>query len=271
MNAIGDEISKEKELTEKSDQIIFDRGTINALMLREILRLRRDTIRWIALLIQPILFWFVLGKVFGIEWKVDGVDYSHYFFPGTLMMIILFTSIGTTMSLIEDRSSGFFQGVLIAPGRKFAVVLGKVFGVSAITLIPVGIVMLLAPYAGVTFSKLFSPFFILFIILNTITLTSMGFCLAWMVKSTQSYHSIMNLLFFPLWGLSGALYPLKGVVIDIINKFNPMYYGVIGLRASLEKGLVFPWKSFLSLFIAALLFISFATLLCYRVRRTVHE
>ena len=269
---INTETTPEKiEIVEKSDQITFDRGMIRALMFRELLRLRGDTLRWIALLGQPIIFWLILGKVFGTEWKVNGVNYAQYFFAGTLMIVILFTSIGTTMSLIEDRSSGCFQGVLIAPGRRFSLVLGKVFGVATITLIQVGIVMFLAPYAGLSFNKLFSPFFIIFVVLNTITLTSMGFCVAWIVNSTQGYHSVMNVLFLPLWALSGAIYPLKGGIIEAINKFNPMYYGVIGLRAALEKNTPFQWDNFLYLLVLALLLLTLATFLCFRIRRTVHE
>lgn len=270
MNISTQTLTKDIEIIEKKDQISFDRGMITALIIRELSRLRRDPIRWIALLSQPILFWFILGNVFGSEWKINGISYSHYFFPGTLMMIILFTSVGTTMSLIEDRSSGFFQGVLIAPGRKYSVVLGKVLGVVVITLIQIGIVMFLAPYAGLTLYKLHLPFFVIFVILSTITLTSMGICLAWIVKSTQAYHSIMNILFLPLWILSGAIYPLKGK-FEIINKFNPIYYGVNGLRASLEKSIVFQWSNLVYLTVFALFFISLATFLCYRVRRTVHE
>lgn len=259
--------------TGSKTQNIFDRGMIKALSLREILRLKSDTVRWVSLLAQPILFWLILGKVFGSDWNVGGVSYSQYFFPGTLLMVILFTSVGATMSLIEDRQSGFFQSVLIAPGKKQSIVLGKVLGITIITLLQVAVVMLLASYAGFSTNKLFSPLFLLAVILNCVTLASMGFSLAWLVKSMQAYHSVMSIVFLPLWVLSGAIYPVKGAIIETFNIFNPMSYGVTVLRASLNGGIfpLFPWISFFSLVVAALFFISLATLLCYRIRRTIHE
>ena len=259
---------------EKKNQSIFDRGIVRALVVRELLRLKSDTIRWASMISQPILFWLILGKVFGTNWVVGGVSYSQYFFPGTLLMIILFTSIGATMSLIEDRQSGFFQTVLIAPGKKMYVVLGKVLGITAITFVPVAIVMFLAPYAGLSFSKLYSPLFLLAVFLNSVTLASMGFSLAWLVKSTQAYHSVMSVLFIPLWALSGAIYPVKGEIMELVNKFNPMSYGIVLLRKTLESNSsisTFPLSSLLSLLLIASFFISLATFLCYRIRRNIHE
>ena len=68
------------------------------------------------------------------------LDYAH-FFPGTLVMILLFTAIFATISIIEDRREGFLQGVLVAPIPRWSMVLGKVLGGTAIAMLQ-GIVFL---------------------------------------------------------------------------------------------------------------------------------
>src|SRR6185312_15257792 len=57
-----------------------------------------------------------------------GISYQEYFFPGIAVMIVMFTAIYSTISIIEDRREGFLQGVLVAPIPRAALVLGKVIG-----------------------------------------------------------------------------------------------------------------------------------------------
>ena len=57
-------------------------------------------------------------------------------------MILLFTAIFATISIIEDRREGFLQGVLVAPIPRWSMVLGKVLGGTAIAMLQ-GIVFLL--------------------------------------------------------------------------------------------------------------------------------
>ena len=56
------------------------------------------------------------------------MTYRDYFFPGTLVLILLFTAIFTTISIIEDRREGFLQSVLVAPIPRWSMVLGKLLG-----------------------------------------------------------------------------------------------------------------------------------------------
>src|SRR5439155_4785499 len=83
-------------------------------------------------------------KVAGAE----GVGYIQYFYPGIVMLVCLFTSIFTTMSVIEDRHKGFLQAVLVAPASRTSLVLGKTLGGVAIALAQAGLFLALAPLAG---------------------------------------------------------------------------------------------------------------------------
>src|SRR6187397_3188458 len=103
---------------------------IYTLSLRELVRFFRQKNRVFGALGQPIIFWLL----FGAGLRSNNLDYAH-FFPGTLVMILLFTAIFATISIIEDRREGFLQGVLVAPVPRWSIVMGKVLGGAAIAML----------------------------------------------------------------------------------------------------------------------------------------
>src|SRR6266566_1949931 len=81
---------------------------------REIVRFYRQRTRVVGVIASPVLFWLVIGSGFGTSFRsgAGGQHYLDYFYPGALIMIVLFTSIFTMMSVIEDRKEGFLLSVL---------------------------------------------------------------------------------------------------------------------------------------------------------------
>src|SRR5215813_10793735 len=82
---------------------------------REVVRFYRQRARVVGVIASPLLFWVVIGSGFGTSFRSgEGAGQQHYldyFFPGALIMIVLFTSIFTMMSVIEDRKEGFLLAV----------------------------------------------------------------------------------------------------------------------------------------------------------------
>src|SRR5262245_11102954 len=101
---------------------------------RELVRFFRQKSRVIGALAPPVLFWFLIGSGLGKSFRVapmlesSGINYLQYFFPGTVTLIVLFTAIFSTISIIEDRREGFLQSVLVAPLSRASLVLGKIMG-----------------------------------------------------------------------------------------------------------------------------------------------
>src|SRR5436305_8514035 len=119
---------------------------------RELVRFLRQRHRIIGALATPIVFWLVIGAGMGRSFRFEGLpageNYLQYFFPGTVLMILLFTAIFSTISIIEDRREGFLQSVLVAPVSRMSVVLGKVLG-GAVLAFGQGLVfLLLGPLIG---------------------------------------------------------------------------------------------------------------------------
>ena len=194
---------------------------------RELVRFFRQRNRVIGALVQPIMFW----ALFSLGLRSNGLG-ADFFFPGTLAMILLFTAIFATISIIEDRREGFLQSVLVAPAPRWAMVLGKILGAAAIAMLQA---LLFLTLGWLTLRIASSPAevlqAILLMVLISISLTALGFFIAWRMESTQGFHAIMSVFLFPMWILSGSLFPYEpGNWITVVSQFNPLTYGVAGMR-----------------------------------------
>jgi ABC-2 type transport system permease protein len=209
---------------------------------REIVRFYRQTTRVVGVLASPLVFWLVIGSGFGTSFRSGGgpgqQHYLDYFYPGALIMIVLFTSIFTMMSVIEDRKEGFLLSVLVAPVPRSAIVLGKVLGGTTLAAIQGMIFLIFAPFAGVRVAPVQLVLVAVVVFLVSFSLTALGFAIAWPMDSSQAFHGIVNLFLIPLWLLSGALFPLAGASgwIRLIMRLNPLTYGVEALRGLLYPG-----------------------------------
>jgi ABC-2 type transport system permease protein len=210
---------------------------------REIVRFYRQKTRVVGVLASPLVFWIVLGSGFGNSFRSgtgQGQEhYMDYFYPGTLILIVLFTSIFAMMSLIEDRKEGFLLSVMVAPVPRSAIVLGKVLGGTTLAAIQGLIFLIFAPFAGVHLNPLQILLVAAVVFLVSFALTALGFAIAWPMDSTSAFHGIINLFLIPLWLLSGALFPLSGASgwIRVLMYLNPLTYGVEALRDLLYPGM----------------------------------
>src|SRR3954469_15326928 len=209
---------------------------------RELVRFLRQRHRVIGALATPLVFWVFIGAGMGRSFKVEGLpggnDYLRFFFPGTIVMILLFTAIFSTISIIEDRREGFLQSVLVAPVSRMSIVLGKVLGGTLLAFGQAFLFLLLAPTVGIHPPLVGFALALLMMLVIGFELTALGFCIAWRMSSTQGFHAIMNLFLMPLWFLSGALFPAEGAMggLKWVMRLNPLTYGLAGLRRAMYWG-----------------------------------
>ena len=195
-------------------------------------------------LATPIIFWVLLGsglgKSFSASGGAAGVSYLEYSFPGTVILIVLFTAIFATISIIEDRREGFLQGVLVAPVGRSAIVFGKILGSTTLAVAQGLLFMAAIPLAGLTITFSTVVLSLATLVIVSIGLSALGFVIAWRMHSTQGFHAIMNLFLIPMWLLSGAVFPVSGAAgwLSWLMKVNPLTYGVAALRYALYGGAV---------------------------------
>lgn len=206
---------------------------------REISRFVRQRSRLTGALLQPLVFWLLLGAGLSASFKPSGmpgsINYAQFFYPGVIVLVLLFTAIFATISTVEDRRQGFLQGVLVAPVSRVTVVLGQALGGTTLALIQGIIFLILAPLAGIHLSLAAIAAAIAMMALIAFTLTSIGLVIAWRVESTQGFHVIMNLILLPIWMLSGAFFPADGAPAWLAwtMRLNPLTYGMSALRHGL--------------------------------------
>lgn len=239
---------------------------VAALWRREVVRFLRQRSRVVGALATPIVFWFLLGSGLGRSFRSAAAPdhgYLQFFYPGTLVMILLFSAIFSTISVIEDRADGFLQGVLIAPVSRSALVLGNVLGGTTLALGQAVLLLAAAPLVGFSLSAGQWLLTITVMALSAFGLTCLGFTVAWRMSSTQGFHAIMNLLLIPMWMLSGAVFPADGAPrwLQWVIAINPVSYGVASIRRCLYPAAVAETMTLPSLGVSVLVMAAFAALL----------
>jgi ABC-2 type transport system permease protein len=206
---------------------------------REVLRFCRQRSRLVGALGQPLLVWVLLGAGFRASFRAPGTGagtgYLEYAYPGMLGLILLFTAIFATFSVVEDRREGFLQSVLAAPVPRSAVVLGQAAGGTVLAVTQAGLVLVLAPLAGIPLTPAVLLAALAVMVLMAFALVSLGLLLAWRMESTQGFHGVINLILLPMWLLSGAFFPLSGAPgwLEWAMRVNPLTYGMAALRRAL--------------------------------------
>jgi len=205
---------------------------------REVVRFYRQPARVVGVIVSPLLFWVVIGAGFGSSLHPGATgtgSFLVYFFPGALIMIVLFTSIFTMMSVIEDRNEGFLLSVMVAPVHRSGIVLGKVLGGTTLSAIQGLVFLVFAPTVGIHLGLEQVLIVALVTFLVAFALTALGFAIAWRMESAQGFHAIINLFLIPLWMLSGALFPVSGASgwIKALMEINPLTYGMNALLLTL--------------------------------------
>ena len=203
---------------------------------REIVRFFRQPSRVAGAVGSPLVFWLLIGSGLSGSFRLPGgpadLDYLEYFFPGTVVLVLLFAAIFSTISIIEDRHEGFLQGVLVAPVSRASIVAGKVFGGATLAWLQGMAFLALAPLSGISLTAGSALAAAGVLAVLAVSMTAIGFAFAWVLDSVQGFHAIMNLVLVPMWLLSGAFFPLSGAPgwLSALMRLDPLTYGVAALR-----------------------------------------
>lgn len=212
-------------------------GAIYILWLREVKRYLRSRAQIIASLGQPLLYLLVLGFGLGPTFqKAGGGSYLQFIAPGIIGMAVLFTSIFSGIALLWDRQFGFLKETLVAPVPRLQIMAGRTLGGATVAMIQGSLVVIISIVAGLRpVSWAGIPLVIGFMAAIAIVFAALGTALGATLQDMQGFQLVMNFLVLPIFFLSGALFPLDNqhAVLKIITRFDPLSYGVDGLRAAL--------------------------------------
>jgi ABC-2 type transport system permease protein len=212
-----------------------DLRAVSIVWRRELIRFRSDRLRAVTALVQPVLFLFVLGtglSRLAARGMPPGVDFSTFIYPGVLAMSVLFTAIFSAASIVWDREFGFLREMLVAPVRRWAIVIGKCLGGATVATFQGIIFLALAGVAHVPYDPVLLITLVGELLLLSFTLTAFGVMMAARIKQIQAFMALTQMFVMPLFFLSGALYPLSGLPswLTVLTRVDPLTYIVDPMR-----------------------------------------
>ena len=212
---------------------------IYALWYRETKVFLRERSRVISSIINPILWLLIIGGGLGAAVSFSGINYQTFIYPGILIQTALFSSVFFGVYIVWDKKIDFMKEVLVAPMRRTSIFVGKILGGSTDTLLQVLILFVIGfifMISGLMPGLNLTPFSVLvslaFLLVTTVGLVSIGLILGSQMESPEGFQLIISFLIFPLFFLSGALFPitnLPGWLAPLILA-NPVTYAVDGIR-----------------------------------------
>ena len=215
---------------------------IYALWYRELKIYVRERSRIISSIINPIMWLLIIGGGLGAAVSFGGVNYQTFLFPGVLIQAALFSSIFFGVYIVWDKKVDFLKEVLVAPMSRLSIFVGKVIGGSTDTLIQIAILLAIGfvfSYLGIITGLNLDPLSIIlslvFLLATTAGLVSIGLAIGSLMESPEGFQLIISFVIFPLFFLSGALFPIDNLPswMSPLVFVNPVTYAVDGLRGIL--------------------------------------
>jgi len=200
---------------------------------RELLRLKQDKARMVTMLLQPVLFIFVMGT--GLGSIVDtggGTDFRTFLYPGVLATSVLFTAAFAGISLVWDREFGFLREMMVAPISRASIIWGKCLGGAIVATLQSLVLLALLGTVGIPYSPVLIVELIGCLFLGALLLTALGVLLSTRIKTIQAAMPISQLLIMPMMFLSGSLFPISGLPgwLAVLTRLNPLTYVVQPMR-----------------------------------------
>jgi ABC-2 type transport system permease protein len=211
---------------------------IYTIWLRNMKRFVRSKSRIVGSIAMPLFFLLFLGVGLNSVVQLPGLGESYIAFliPGMVAMSVLFTSVFSGIQIIWDKQFGFLKETLVAPVSRLEIMSGQTLGGATTAVIQGSLILVLSMFVG--FPLLNPVGFLIalaFMILIGISFTAFGIAIASRMEDMTGFQLIMNFVVFPIFGLSGALYPISSLPAWMIplTLLDPLTYGVEGIRYGL--------------------------------------
>ena len=191
----------------------LDLRVVAVMWRRELVRYRRDRSQIFGAVSRTVLWLVILGFGLGATLKeIEGYTYAQYILPGVVTLNVLFASLQSAIALVWDRQVGLLREVLVSPAPMLSVALGKIFGGATVAVLQGTIPLALAPVIGVRFGLLDLLLAWAIMFAMGMAITAVGVILACRMRTFEGFGSISNGVIQPLYFLSGAIFPLKGII-----------------------------------------------------------
>ena len=221
--------------------ISHDLRTVGVVLKRDLFRFVHDIGRAVSMLFQAGMWLFVIGVGFGslIPRGDDSLPLTAVMFPGILVMTVISVAISSAANIVTERETGFLRGMLVAPARRSAIILGKVLSGAVQATVQACIILTTMGFAGIPYTPGLILTLLSLIFLIALLASSIGVLIAITVKENEAFMGLTQLVISPLVLLSGAMFPLGNLPawMAAIARVNPITYTVDPMRQAVFRHL----------------------------------
>ncbi len=205
---------------------------------RELIRFGRQPARIVAAVGTPCVLWLFLAAGFAESLRpqhLDDASYAAFLLPGMMTLVAVFAAIFSSISVIEDRNEGWLWAVLASPAPRWSIALGRIAGGSLVAWTQAALLIAISPALGIHLTPDSAGVALAALAATSVAATAVGLAFAWRIETTGGFHAVMNLVFMPLWLLSGAIFPVEGTSpwLARLMVMNPLAWCTEAIRSAL--------------------------------------
>jgi ABC-2 type transport system permease protein len=225
---------------------MIQRKVVYVLWQREMIKYFRVRSRIVGAIAMPAFLLVFQGMGFRrVEFPglPESIGYFQYLVPGIIGMTLLFTAAYAGMSVIMDKQFGFLKEVMVTPASRVSIVLGMIFGSATTSILQALVILMMSVLLGFRLPFIYGILasFVIMLLISMIFI-NIGLILSSILKDFHGFSTIINFIAFPLFLLSGALFPVSNLPapIRVLSYLDPLTYGVDALRGTLIGYCEFP-------------------------------
>jgi ABC-2 type transport system permease protein len=196
---------------------------ILALAYRDLLKFLRDPVRIVSTLIFPAVFIGISGVL-----QEAGYGSLMFAFTGVFAQTLFQSSALGLVSLIEDRENDFSQEIFVAPISRYAIIIGKIFGESLVSIAQGVVILALVMVMGMSFSGLQLLGLTVVAMIVCLFGGSFGVLVLANLSSQRAANQVFPFIMLPQFFLAGVFIPIQILpwYLDLVSKISPMRYAV---------------------------------------------
>lgn len=202
---------------------------IVAVLKRELVKLVRQRSRLFAAMVRPLIWLFVIGAGFeAMLAKAGHAGYQSFIVPGVIGMNMLFAAMLSAVTMVYDKESGVMRMLIVGPFARGWIVIAKMVAATATSIVQTLLLMIILGLLGHLSWSINWPLLALGIVLTSTVCAAIGMLVASWIRTLDNFAVVMNFITFPVFFLSGALYPIHQLpaILRFVAMLNPYTYGV---------------------------------------------
>jgi ABC-2 type transport system permease protein len=202
---------------------------IYAVLEREVIKMFRQRTRLISAMVRPLIWLFVIGGGFGaVVARANGVDYQQFLAPGVLAMTALFGAMLAALTLVYDKESGVMRMLIIAPFAHYWIIIAKTLSAALAGMVQALLLLIILAALGLLSAKMSFLLLGVGVMMAALSCAGIGILVAAFTRTLDNFAAIMNFVIFPVFFLSGALYPIANLppLLKLAAMVNPFTYAV---------------------------------------------